>query len=192
MIRALLLERFSAQLLEANWALKGALVPHLGKSVLLAIGTQPPLCWEILDTYFRVIPAPEVTDLTIRGDTVALVHAWFRQRAQEPLIGSGLWLEGDMELAEALQRGMQASDIDFEAFFSPWVAPIAGPLLRWGVNYVAQHGPTWAQHVQVYLQEEKALLPTVTRFSEFREGVIACRQAAERLEARLENLSPMK
>lgn len=104
--------------------------------------------------------------------------------------------EGDAELLSAFNDAFQQLDIDAEAELSRLFGPIIGFRMteagRAFAGWMKQAGEDTARALAEYAVEESPMLASRVDVERFNREVDALRDAAARLEARLEKLNPTK
>ena len=105
-------------------------------------------------------------------------------------------IEGDAETAQAFSELLKAARPDVEEELARVVGDVAahqiGNAARSAFGFARRAAGTFAQNVAEYLQEEGRDLPSRTEAEEFVAGVDALREAADRLEARINLLERTK
>lgn len=131
-------------------------------------------------------------DVTLRGTPLGLLSLL---RAEDPMstVQQGhIELGGDARLAREFKKVFDALDIDWEEMISrvigDWPAHrlgiLAGSLRKWR----RRSDESVHRSMGEYLQEETRLLPARIEIENFVAEVDALREAADRLEARLNHL----
>lgn len=135
-----------------------------------------------------------VSDATLSGPPLALLRL-LQERPGSELFGSGaVQIQGRVELVQQVQRLMQQLNIDWEEWLSHFsgdgVAHAAGRRVEavgaW-LKRTADHSRFQLHH---YLHYEAETLPPKWEIDEFIEAVDRFRSDVERIEARLNALTP--
>ena len=136
--------------------------------------------------------ADETADATVSGTPLSLLSL-IGTDARVRLRSSPVTINGDAEIAEGFQELLRAARPELEEELSRHIGDVAahqvGNVLRgltgWGRNAAA----TFAANVGEYLQEEGRDLVTRTEMDEFLREVDEQRESADRLEARVAQLT---
>lgn len=136
--------------------------------------------------------ADETADATVSGSPLSLLSL-IGTDARVRLRSSPVTINGDAEIAEGFQELLRAARPELEEELSRHIGDVAahqvGNVLRgltgWGRNAAA----TFAANVGEYLQEEGRDLVTRTEMDEFLREVDEQRETADRLEARVAQLT---
>lgn len=172
---------------DAEWA-TARLAPHAGKRVRIDV---PPAFAEVEiggDGFLKFLEAAGETDVKLVLTPVAAIDflrdrdaAWKQAR-----------IEGDAELASAIS--FVASNLrwefeeDLSRIFGDIAAQRLGQVLRAAARFPGTAAESAAQNVAEYLTEERRALPTRLEADAFLQDVDELRDAAERLEKRLQRL----
>jgi ubiquinone biosynthesis accessory factor UbiJ len=136
--------------------------------------------------------ADETADATVSGTPLSLLSL-IGTDARVRLRSSPVTINGNAEIAEGFQELLRAARPELEEELSRHIGDVAahqvGNVLRgltgWGRNAAA----TFAANVGEYLQEEGRDLVTRTEMDEFLREVDEQRETADRLEARVAQLT---
>ncbi|HUF21502.1 MAG TPA: sterol-binding protein [Burkholderiales bacterium] len=172
---------------DAEWA-TARLVPHAGKRARIEV---PPVyvAFEIAgDGFLTAVESADPPDVSVQLAPAAAVRflqdrqaAWKEAR-----------VEGDADLASAISFVAANLRWDFEEDLSRVVGDVAaqhlGELLRASARFPAAAAESAAANVAEYLTEERHALPTRLEAEAFLLEVDELRDAAERLEKRLQRL----
>ena len=131
-------------------------------------------------------------DACIRGklpDLLALL-----KRPTHSLANSGVESAGNLALIQAYQALLANLEIDWEAMLSQAVGDVAGhqvanlfrSLHAWGQT----NGRNIPQHASDFLQHELNIIPTKSELAYFSQQVDELRAATERLQAKIQQLTP--
>ncbi len=130
-------------------------------------------------------------DSTVSGTPLSLLSL-VGPDAQGRLRSGSVTITGDAEIAQSFQELLRAARPDFEEELSRLVGDVTahqlGNLVRSATGWGEKAGRTFAANVSEYLQEESRDLVTRTEIEEFLAGVDELREAADRLQARVDRL----
>jgi len=128
----------------------------------------------------------------VRLSGTALSLARLPIAGNEVLFGKGVGLQGDATLAHRLQAILADTRIDWEAWLGDLLGDAAGHevarVLRALGGYSRDTARSLLLDTREYLQEEAQLLPTRVEIDIFLDEVDELREAADRLEARINRL----
>jgi ubiquinone biosynthesis protein UbiJ len=134
----------------------------------------------IMDDY------PKTPDASIRGTPVALAGASKFGNAAD------VKLDGDLKVAQALDRLLHKLEFDWEEYLSRYtgdaIAYQIGQTLRGLTRWGEQSAMALADDVRDYLQIESRQLPSATEVDAFNRSVDDLRAAVERLELRIRRM----
>lgn len=123
---------------------------------------------------------------TIEGSLVDLLR--FAQ-ADEPMIGQGVQLSGDVALLQRLQRIAQQLDLDWDGWLARWLGDVPTHYLSQGAKasqqWLTQFEQRMAQNLNEYLHEEQRLLPSAIELENFYHKIDELRDDSERLLQRM-------
>ena len=123
---------------------------------------------------------------TIEGSLVDLLR--FAQ-ADEPMIGQGVQLSGDIALLQRLQRIAQQLDLDWDGWLARWLGDVPTHYLSQGAKasqqWLTQFEQRMAQNLNEYLHEEQRLLPSAIELENFYHKIDELRDDSERLLQRM-------
>lgn len=133
----------------------------------------------------------DTPDVTLSGS--ALLLARLPVAGNEVLFGKGVNLRGDSSVAHRLQSILADTQIDWEAWLGDLMGDAAGHeaarFLRSLGGYSRDTASSLLLNTREYLQEEARMLPTRVEIEIFMDEVDELRERAERLEARVRQLS---
>jgi ubiquinone biosynthesis protein UbiJ len=174
----------------AQWA-RSRLCEHAGKQVRidLALAPAPVLLRIASDGYLEHGEPDSPPDLVVKLSPVAAAR-WLADR-------DGAWrearVEGDMDLAAAVSHVMANLQWDYEEDLSKVVGDVAAHRLASGARrlsaWPAEAADSLARAVAEYLSEERRALATPLAVEEFTTEVDTLRDAAERLDKRIDRLA---
>ncbi|MGD2141672.1 MAG: sterol-binding protein [Burkholderiales bacterium] len=188
MLNELVLAGGQHLLRQAPWAC-ARLAEHAGKQVEVVLPLGTLLVRIAADGYVDRGDRALAPDLTIMVPPSAAAQ-WLVDR-------ESAWrearIDGDSELAAAISFVVANLRWDYEADLSQVVGDIAAYRISQGVRrlgaWQADTAQSLARGVAEYLTEERQVLATPLGFEEFAAGVDELRDAAERLEKRIEKLA---
>jgi len=130
-------------------------------------------------------------DTTLRGAPFSMLRLR-TGRSGEAMFGSGVEIEGDVELGTHFQRIIEKLDIDWEEHLARVSGDIIAhqignsvrSLLAWGERAADHLGEDLAD----YLQEESQALPFNDEVRDMLDGIDTLRSGVDRLEARVKRL----
>jgi ubiquinone biosynthesis protein UbiJ len=135
---------------------------------------------------------PGESDATVTGTPLALL-ALVGRDSQARLRDGTVRLTGDGEIVQSFHELLQAARPDLEEEVSRLVGDVPahqlGNLARSLSGWSRRSFATFTTNVAEYLQEESRDLVTRTEADEFNSAVDDLREAADRLEARIERLA---
>jgi len=135
---------------------------------------------------------PQDADAAVTGTPIALLGLIGRE-SPERLRDGSVTLTGDAEIVQTFHELLQAARPDLEEEVSRLVGDVPahqlGNLARNVSGWSRKSFATFATNVAEYLQEESRDLVTRTEADEFNSAVDDLREAADRLEARIERLT---
>lgn len=131
-------------------------------------------------------------DTLLRGAPLSLLRLSLSAKPADELFAGGVELRGDTAAGQAFQDILRDLNLDWEELLSRItgddLAHQAGRLLR-GAREQARHaGRTLEMNLSEYLHEETGLLMDHHTQEEFLDSVDELRNAADRLEARINRL----
>ncbi len=173
---------------QASWA-PARLVEHAGKQVRVTFPLGTILLRIAADGGIENGDPDGVPDLTVTLSPAAAAK-WLVDRKDA-------WrearVEGDSELAAAISYVVANLRWDYEDDLSQIVGDVAAYRIARGVrqlsSWPADAAQSLARGVAEYLSEERQFLATPLRFEEFSQAVDEVRDAAERLEKRVDKLA---
>lgn len=129
-------------------------------------------------------------DVTISGTPIALAKLGLVEDARDVLFGKEISIEGDTRLANQFNRLLSQLDIDWEELLAKAVGDIAahkaGNMARQMGQFITRAARSFAADGGEYLKEEARLSPSNAELRKFIQQVDLVREAADRLEARLQ------
>lgn len=187
MLNALALAVGQHLLRQAPWA-RTRLAEHAGKQVLVRLPLGTILVCIGTDGGIDSGTAETQPELTVTLSPAAAAK-WLVDR-------EGAWraarVEGDSELAAALSYIVANLRWDYEEDLSRVIGDIAAHRIARGVQHLsawqADTAQSLSRNVSEYLSEERQVLATPLRMEEFATEVDEIRDAAERLEKRIDGL----
>jgi len=137
-------------------------------------------------------PPARAVDATISGRLMALVNLASQEDKLSTSIRERVGFDGDVALAQKLQRIIAGLDIDWEEA----LAQQTGDVLAFQIHHRARRLGTWLkqgadsllQTSSEYLREEARLSPTRVEFDDFHSRLTQLRHDTARAEARLAQL----
>ena len=137
-------------------------------------------------------PPTREIDATISGRLMALVNLASQDDKLSTSIRERVSFQGDVALAQKLQKIIAGLDIDWEEA----LAQRTGDVLAFQIHQRAQNFGAWLkqsadsllQTSSEYLREEARLSPTIAEFEVFQSGLTELKHDTARAEARLELL----
>jgi ubiquinone biosynthesis protein UbiJ len=139
----------------------------------------------------RSAPAREV-DATISGRLMALVNLASQDDKISTSIQERVSFNGDVSLAQKLQRILAGLDIDWEEALAQHTGDVVAFQLRQRLrnlgDWLGQSADSVMQTSSEYLREEARLSPTQVEFESFQSGVTGLKHDVARAEARLQQL----
>ncbi len=134
----------------------------------------------------------DAPDLCLSGDVAALMA--LADRGHDPLLDGRVSAEGDLALAEVLQRLMVALKSDWEEQLAPFlgdtVAHKLGAVSRGFSAWLAESQQRGGEDVGEYLQEEVRVLVTAAEWQDLEADTDALREQLDRLQARVRQVEP--
>lgn len=131
-------------------------------------------------------------DLCLSGDVSALMA--LADRGHDPLLDGRVSAEGDLALAELLQRLMVALKSDWEEQLAPFlgdtVAHKLGAVVRGFSAWLAESKQRGGEDVGEYLQEEVRVLVTAAEWQDLERDTDDLRERLDRLQARVQQVAP--
>jgi ubiquinone biosynthesis protein UbiJ len=166
-----------------------------GRRIALAL-EAPPVALEIRvdGERLRVGPARgDEPDLGLRATLAGALGALpFLRPADAPPVGK-VRINGDAELARALQQLARGFDPDWDQPFADAFGPIAGPQVGRALRAALRHGQRVAGQVArdaaEFVTEESRDVVARAELAAFHDDVDALRDRAERLAARVARLT---
>jgi len=160
---------------------------------------------EIVDLDFRLFchpgnwgirlsasPPARDADALVSGRLMALVNLASQEDKPSTSMQERVRFDGDVKLAQRLQRIMAGLDIDWEEVLAHYTGDVAAVQLhqraqRFG-NWLRQGADSLLQTTAEYLNEESRWTPTAVEFERFQSQVTTLRNDVARAEARLARL----
>lgn len=159
-------------------------IDSLDASLYLCPGTNGI---QILESY------PSPVDARLSGSLSALGLMGLSSTPMHSLFKGQVKMDGDTQLARRLQRLFDKLDINLEAklarYTSAEFAGRLGKLLRSGRDWTRNSLDTFRRNLEEFLQEETRELPAKQEAELLFRDIDDLRNAAERLEARLQRLA---
>lgn len=167
-----------------------------GKVICVRVGASEPVAVFILpsEAGVRLHSAYDgKPDVTIAGDVPVFARLMWGRPASGAVAGE-LQISGDIELGQRFQGVLNEIDIDWEEGASAYVGDVAAHALGRAVREMRagtrQAAATIGQDIAEYLQEESRVLATHERVESFLKAVDELRGDVDRLEKRLQRLTP--
>ncbi|MFP8968097.1 SCP2 domain-containing protein [Pokkaliibacter sp. CJK22405] len=162
------------------------LAPHTGKCVAIEIQSITTLQVLITSAGLTLMPGDTDTcDLRMKGDSSQFLRM---MKDQRPAAASGLIIEGDLGLCEALNTLVQQLDPDWEGWLASYVGDVPahsfGQWFQSGKRWLSRARGDLHQDVQEYLQEELKVLPNRYQIEDWISDSQALQLRLDRLEAR--------
>ncbi|MCP4429400.1 MAG: hypothetical protein GY806_00325 [Gammaproteobacteria bacterium] len=137
-------------------------------------------------------PPARSVDATISGRVMALIDMALEEDSVSTPISEGVSFEGNVGIAQQMQKIMLELDIDWEEVLSQYSGDVlafqihqktlqATELLKQGFKSLMQANSE-------YLREEARMTPTQDEFDEFQQQLGSLRQDVDRIEDRLRHL----
>jgi len=185
------------QVLQYDPAALKTIAAESGRLICVEIQDINPVYIRLLDHGVSFSLANEAQpDLIMRGtlaDFAALAKA---ENKSNQLINSAVDMEGDTELSITLTKLVEKLDIDWEAVIEPLTGSVLAHQIGKGVRGMMKWGKTTGATYTVaakdYLEDEAELVTPEPLVNEFADHVDALRLAADRLQARIDNVLAQK
>jgi len=127
---------------------------------------------------------------------MALVNLAAQQDKPSTSMQERVRFDGDVKLAQRLQRILSGLDIDWEEVLAHYTGDVVAVQLHQGARRFGdwlKHGAdSLLQTTSEYLNEEARVSPTLAEFEQFQSRVTALRNDVARAEARLGRLLDAK
>lgn len=165
-----------------------------GRSLRLNLrGAARGLRLRVADGRLRPVPDDgSDADLALSLEPSAAL-AWFARRGTEPGLPAGIRIEGDLELARALERAINVFDPDWELPFVDAFGATVGPRLARAlagvIGWTRTQADSFAASTAEYVSEEARLVAARSEIDEFNTEVDRLRDDVERLRARIERIA---
>lgn len=141
-------------------------------------------------------PPAREADAMISGRLMALVNLAAQQDKPSTSMQERVRFDGDVKLAQRLQRILSGLDIDWEEVLAHYTGDVFAVQLHQGARRFGdwlKHGAdSLLQTTSEYLNEEARVSPTLAEFEQFQSRVTALRNDVARAEARLGRLLDAK
>ena len=132
-------------------------------------------------------------NVTIEGPPFALLSLLFSRDAMQTMQDSGIKIQGDLHVARQLSDTLSQLDVDWEGILAEYIGDIPAQKIGSGLQKVIEWRSrvheSWQAALTEYLQEESRSLPTRIEVEHFLNQVDSVRDAVERLEARIKQLT---
>lgn len=140
---------------------------------------------------------PREVDATISGRLMALVNLATQEDKLSTSIQESVKFNGNVALAQKLQKIVASLDIDWEEALSHYTGDIAAVQIHQGMRglgrWMRNSADSLLQTSSEYLREESHLSPTRTEFENFQNDVTRLKNDLARSEVRLQQfLSKLK
>jgi len=137
-------------------------------------------------------PPARAVDATISGRLMALVNLASQDDKISTSIQERVSFNGDVSLAQKLQRILAGLDIDWEEALAQQTGDVVAfqlhQRLRSLGKWLGQSADSVLQTSSEYLREEARLSPTLVEFESFQSRVTGLKHDVARAEARLQQL----
>ncbi|MEM7562648.1 MAG: SCP2 sterol-binding domain-containing protein, partial [Pseudomonadota bacterium] len=135
---------------------------------------------------------PREVDASISGRLMALVNLATQEDKLSTSIQESVRFNGNIALAQKLQKIVASLDIDWEEALSRYTGDIAAVQIHQGMRglgrWMRNSADSLLQTSSEYLREESQLSPTRTEFENFENEVTALKNDLARSEARLQQI----
>ncbi|MBT5229705.1 MAG: hypothetical protein HOM11_05455 [Methylococcales bacterium] len=132
-------------------------------------------------------------DTTLAGSSNAFAKRQFSKDKNKAILQGDIDIKGNMQIGGQFNTVLASINIDWEEHLSHLIGDIAAHsianTLKKSFGWLQARGERFTQDSQEYIQEEKHLVPTKYEINAFNRTVDQCRDATERLEARLKRLT---
>jgi ubiquinone biosynthesis protein UbiJ len=137
-------------------------------------------------------PPTKPADATISGRVMALVSMALEEDSVSTSIREQLSFEGNVGIAQQMQKIIIELDIDWEEVLSEYTGDVLAFQLhqktRQAADFFKQGLQSFMQTNSEYLREEARVTPTQPEFDDFQQQLNSLRQDVDRAEARLRQL----
>jgi len=189
------LEKLIQQALALDPFALNALQKHTGKSVYIEC-TDPAIGIVICINELGVSLAnfsDQHTDSHLKGELAAYIELLSAQDKVSTLINGNLRLKGDTQWLLDIQKILQDLNLDWEFQLAKLIGDLPahwlGKLSRDAFSWISSTRPIFWRHLQEFIQEESKLAPNNTEIEQFIDQVQQLHEQAERLEARLKQVT---
>jgi ubiquinone biosynthesis protein UbiJ len=182
----------------ASSAARAACKRLTGKTLAVHINTSPDST--LLSLYFACnedrVSITSKSEATVAATLSGTPLAYLSMAGAQPesaMRSGNVRIEGDAEVAQTFRDLLKAAQPDFEEELSRLIGDVAahqvGNLARGTLQFGKRIADTFAQNVSEFLQEESRDVVHRIELDEFSDAVDQLRDAVERAEARMNNLT---
>lgn len=145
---------------------------------------------------FELADLPESTpaDTTISGNIRSFCKVGLNRGKTSTLFKSNITISGDNELGENLRDILQKMDVDWEEHLSHYVGDTLAHKFSQGFSRLHDIGKhvvdTLTLNLKEYVHHEAQVIPTQAEVEQFIHDVGLLRDDVERLETRIQRLTP--
>ena len=189
-----LLERAFARWLRLDPGASLLLAPLDGRSLRLSLrGAPRGLRLRIAGGAIRPVPDDDTpADLALSVQPSSLA-SWLSMGSGERGLPPGLRIEGDVDLARAIERAMADFSPDWERPFVDLFGITAGPQLARGFagafGWLRHQGREFTASAAEFVSEEARMVATRSELDDFNAEVDRLRDDSERLAARIARIA---
>lgn len=131
-------------------------------------------------------------DLHLKGTSLALLRMVKREDPNQSLFDQDVRIEGNLALAQALNKQMQTFQLDWEE----WIARITGDRLARPIANIIRNIMTWAEetvkalgeNTAEFIKTEQKLSPDPVEYQVWSKSVNTLKDDVDRLSARVDKL----
>lgn len=161
------------------------------------LGLEYRIFVTVVDRRLRLTKtAAEPAEVTVRGAPLALLKLATAENPAALLQSGEVKMDGDVELGRRFKAMLGELDIDWEELLAQRIGDLAahklGNLARGFLGWRRHAHASFATSLGEYLQEEVRHTPARIEVENFMDDVDALREAADRIEARIELLMKRK
>ena len=137
-------------------------------------------------------PPSKPADATISGRVMALINMALEEDSVSTSIREQLRFEGNVGIAQQMQKIILQLDIDWEEVLSQYTGDVLAFQIHQktlqATDFLKQSLQSLMQTHSEYMREEARMTPTQPEFDHFQQQVSGLRQDVDRAEARLRQL----